>query len=132
MENMDIALVLLLAGLVIVFVMLILLTLIIKGYSAIVRKALHKSQVMKTAEGEKKNEVTPVPAASKMAPAAMPAVQQGIPGEVVAAIAGAVDYLYGEGQAAVVGIQRAGGTRRRSNVRTIWGTAGLLENTRPF
>lgn len=59
--------------------------------------------------------------------AAAPSVQDGIPEEVVAAIAAAVYTLYGTAGHTITSIKRA---ERPS--RSAWATAGLLENTRPF
>jgi hypothetical protein len=63
----------------------------------------------------------------KSRPAAEPA--PGIPGEVVAAIAGAVAAMFGEG-AEVTSIRPAARIRRAG--RGEWSLAGLLDNTRPF
>lgn len=62
-------------------------------------------------------------------PKAAPAAS-GIPGEVVAAIAGAVAVVCGQG-AAITGIKPAV-RRGQAGGRAAWGMAGLLENTRPF
>lgn len=52
-----------------------------------------------------------------------------IPSEVVAAIAGAVAVVCGEG-ARVTGIRRI--SRGGEAGRNVWSLAGLLANTRPF
>ena len=52
-----------------------------------------------------------------------------IPGEVVAAIAGAVAVICGE-EAKVTGIRRI--SRGGEAERSAWSMAGLLANTRPF
>lgn len=72
----------------------------------------------------------PAPPAPAAPPAAKPApaVEPGIPGEVVAAIAAAVCCL--EDGAAIQSVRRlprAGALRRDA-----WGQAGLDQNTRPF
>lgn len=72
----------------------------------------------------------PAPPAPAAPPAAKPApaVEPGIPGEVVAAIAAAVCCL--EDGAAIQSVRRlprAGALRRDA-----WGQAGLAQNTRPF
>jgi len=55
------------------------------------------------------------------------AAQNGIPEEVVAAIAAAVYTLYGTAGHTITSIKRA-----ERPARSVWATAGLLENTRPF
>ena len=106
----------LLTGLVVVFAALIVLTFIIKGYGAAVTAVLN---------GKKKNVAEK--AAAKPAPApSAPAVSDGIPGEVIAAIAAAVDYTFGSGTHVVRSV------RRVPQNRSAWGSAGLVENTRPF
>ena len=70
-----------------------------------------------------------VHSAAIAAPAPAPAVEAGIPGEVVAAISAAIFSLEG-GQAVVREIRRiptAGGSRRGA-----WGDAGVIQSTRPF
>ena len=70
----------------------------------------------------------PVAAPAAPAPAPAPAVQEGISGEVVAAIAAAVAMMAPEGKRyAVKSISRkdAGG-------RSAWAAAGIADNTRPF
>ena len=128
-ENLNMSVIVLLTGLVVVFAALIVLTFIIKGYGAAVTAVLN---------GKKKNvaekaAAKPAPApkaapAVKAAPAApsAPAVSDGIPGEVIAAIAAAVDYTFGSGTHVVRSV------RRVPQNRSAWGSAGLVENTRPF
>ncbi|MGN0976262.1 MAG: OadG family transporter subunit [Gemmiger sp.] len=74
----------------------------------------------------------PAQAAAKPAatPAAAPAPRQenGIPGEVIAAIAAAVAYITG-GTGKVKSVRRAAAKGSR---RGAWGDAGVSENTRPF
>ena len=106
-ENMNLALIILVTGLVVVFVALIALIVVIKAYGSLVSSMTGKKQ-------ETKKETKPIP------------VQEGIPGEVVAAIAAAVDYLYGSGTHVVRSV------RRVPQNRSSWGAAGLIENTRPF
>lgn len=68
---------------------------------------------------------------------AQPVVQEGIPGAVVAAIAGAVWAVYGQGASSIREIRReetaaAPVGRCAHPVRSAWAAAGLLESTRPF
>ena len=68
-------------------------------------------------------------AAAPVSPAPSPAVEAGIPGEVVAAISAAIFSLEG-GNAVVREIRRvpqSGGSRRGA-----WGDAGVIQSTRPF
>lgn len=67
----------------------------------------------------------PAPAA---APAA-PAVEGGIPGEIIAAISAAVYCTEGE-NVTVRGIRRL--PQPGKSRRGVWGDAGVLQNTRPF
>ena len=124
-QKVQIALTVLLTGLVVVFVMLIFLTYIIKGYGAIV------SSIEGKIGGNKKAQASPAPinsaSAKNSAALAAPAVQAGISDEVVAAISAAVYMMYGTSTSTVIGIHRAA----QSN-RSAWGMAGMLENTRPF
>ena len=95
---MEMALNLLLAGIVIVFFVLVLLIFIIKIYSAIVQAAQNGSQKRKDA----------------------------IPGEVIAAIAAAVDAMYDK-PVKIKSVRRS-----RANSGSSWRNAGLFENTKPF
>lgn len=128
-ENLNMAVIVLLTGLVVVFAALIVLTFIIEGYGAAVTAVLN---------GKKKNvaekaaaKPAPAPKAAppvKAVPAvpSAPVVSDGIPGEVIAAIAAAVDYTFGSGTHVVRSV------RRVPQNRSAWGSAGLVENTRPF
>jgi len=122
-QKVQLSLIVMLTGLVIVFVMLVFLTYIIKGYGSIVRGIEEKTQ--------NKNAVQSAPKtfapAEKSAQVAVPTVQGGIPDEVVAAISAAVYTMYGTSVSTITSIRRA----TRPN-RSEWGMAGLLENTRPF
>lgn len=123
-QEAQIALVVLITGLVVVFAVLIVLTGIIKGYGSIVHGLGQKKKAGKTPEKEAPPALKPV---QNVASAPVPAVQAGIPGEVIAAISAAV-YMMDGGASTVKSIRRA---PQQSN-RSAWGMAGLLENTRPF
>ncbi len=124
-QKVQLSVIVTLTGLVVVFVMLIFLTNVIKGYGAIVRKIQGKTS--------NKNAVQAAPLAKtftpaeKSAPVASPAIQEGISEEVVAAISAAVYTMYGTSVNTITTIRRA----TRPN-RSEWGMAGLLRNTRPF
>lgn len=124
------SLIVLITGLVVVFAMLILLTLIIKLYGSAIHN-MHNGgkNKKKTLEPEKKVEQPKVASIHKAQPlpSSKPAVEAGIPGEVVAAIAAAVACLEGEGTS-----YKLKSVRRAAAVRPVWGAAGLAENTRPF
>ena len=130
MNNMNLALTLLIAGFVIVFVVLILLIVIITLYGKIIQGAQKSSQQRK--EKKRKNlgiiqrpKSEPTPAAVSK-PAADTALNDEIPDEIIAVIAAAVDAVYGGKPHKVRAVRRAG------NVRSAWGSAGVIHNTRPF
>ncbi len=110
-------------GLVVVFVVLICLTYIIKGYGAIING-------IQTRHSKNNRPDVPAPeqkpAAADLAPSASPASEEGIPQEIAAAIAAAAVYCAGP-DAVVTHISRA-----PRQAGSAWRTAGLLENTRPF
>ena len=110
------------AGLGIVLVTLAVLIVVFKLFGNIVSKSQNKSK-KKAVEAQQK-EMQQV----STAPAAKPA-QQGISGEVVAAISAPVYALEGEG--AVI---RSITPKKQSpiGVRNPWAQAAVIENTRPF
>ena len=88
------------------------------------RKAKKNPPAGKTAPAQT---VKPAPKAAA-APKAAPAAENGIPGEVIAAIAAAVAFVTGgKGKVKSVCRAQANGSRRGA-----WGDAGVHENTRPF
>ena len=110
----------LLTGLVVVFAMLIFLTIVIKIYGSVIYNTTKKRRE----SNKPKVEAAPTPAP---APAPAPIeVEEGISGEVVAAIA-AVYMTYGVSASRIRSVKRAA-----ANPRSLWGEAGRLENTRPF
>lgn len=117
-QKVQLSIIILLTGLVIVFVMLIFLTYIIKGYSAVIKNI------------QKNDKTNPIPNAAPVVQslsAPVPSVEAGIPEETIAAIAAAVYSLYGPSAGKITSIRRAVCPRQSS-----WKMAGLLENTRPF
>ena len=123
---MEMALNLLLAGIVIVFFVLVLLIFIIKIYSAIVQAAQNGSQKRKDAKkaAEKKPELIKAePQVSTAQPTATD--NEAIP-EVIAAIAAAVDAMYDK-PVKIKSVRRS-----RANSGSSWRNAGLFENTKPF
>lgn len=117
-----------LTGILVVFFALFLLILIF-GIFGLSDKAKKKA-----AAAAKQQTVAPkapaqaaAPNAVKFTPAA-PAVSDGIPGEVIAAIAAAVAYMEDGKSYTVRSVRRAPQTQGRP----AWSTAAILENTRPF
>ncbi len=128
MENLQLALTLLLAGFVIVFIVLILLIFIITLYGKIIQSAQHTVENKKNKQQVQKNKI--ISAAEKPAIQASvsdePENSDEIPEEIVAVIAAAVDALYGTKPHKIKSVKRS------RSVRSAWGNAGLAENTKPF
>ena len=118
----QLSLVVLITGLVVVFAVLICLTVIVKGFGT----ALHSLEA-KLEHGNRPQAPSSQPATVVPAAEAVPVqtVEDGIPGEVVAAIAAAVFCMFPEGKVTSV-------KRSQCPARSAWSTAGLMENTRPF
>lgn len=114
-QKIQLSIIVLLTGLVIVFIVLIFLTYLIKGYGSVLR-------AMQSDSNERK---ASMPAA--VGTTVHPSVQTGISEETVAAIAAAVYVLYGVSAERITGIRRS-----TQPSRSAWGMAGLLESTRPF
>ena len=114
------SLTILLTGLVVVFAVLIFLILIINVYGNIIYKVTQKRH-----KGKDKTEDVRAPVS---APEPAPIeVEEGIPGEVVAAISAAVYMTCGDSAPVIRSVKRAA-----TNPRSLWGEAGRQENTRPF
>lgn len=115
-----------LTGFVVVFAVLLLLIGVIKLYSMIIGKAQNAVDHRKRRQKEPVKAVK-TPPESEPKPSAAPVVQDdGIPEEVVAVIAAAVETMYGKpGRARIKSIKRVGG-------RSAWANAGVRDNTRPF
>lgn len=123
MGDMGQALNILVTGLVVVFAVLIILIAIIKLYGTIVYNAQNKKK-----GGGKKADLAKTPVPKPVAPVkAPPAVEEGIPGEVIAVIAAAVASM-GDGTV-TYSLKRV---KRSTGIRPVWSTAGLMDNTRPF
>ena len=124
-ERVTTSLTILLTGFVVVFLVLILLIGLIKLYGIIVTKGLEYAEAKKA-----EKEATKAKTAEKIeeVTASDTSVTQsnnGIPEEVVAVIA-AVDAMYGQGAVKVKSIKKV------PQSRPVWGTAGIMDNTRPF
>lgn len=131
-ERVTTSLTILLTGFIVVFLVLILLIGLIKLYGTIVTKLLEVSEAKKaekeqalsnsTKETEDTTKLTPV--ASSQVSATQD--NNGIPEEIIAVIAAAVDAMYGQGAVKVKSIKKV------PQSRPVWGTAGIMDNTRPF
>lgn len=134
------------AGIVVVMAVLILMIAVFQGFGTAVsktearaKKRAMKKQADKLEETDmisfkkNKNKENSAPVKAAVAPA--PVVEQGISGEVVAAIAAAVAVSEGEG-AVIQSISAAPVKRalRKVNVsgRNPWAQAAVADNTRPF
>lgn len=119
----------LLTGLVVVFLVLILLTLLIKGYGSAIHHMTNGKKGGKGKAEKSVNEIKPAnnSVAKAIASAPVPAAS-GIPQEIVAVIAAAVACMDGGASYSVKSIKKAAPAASRN----AWNMAGLLENTRPF
>ena len=117
------------AGITIVLGVLLLLILVFYLFGFIVQKleAISKARAQKKASKAQADAPTPVQAPAPIKPSApAPKVEQGISGEVVAAIAAAV--VASEGPQAVIR------SIKKKNVggRNPWAQAANIDNTKPF
>ena len=120
----------LVTGMLVVFLVLILLTIIIKIYGAII----HNTGNGKSGNTVKsKPEVKEIKPADTKSPVIKAAVSEsaagGIPQEIVAVIAAAVASMENGASYTVRSIKKS---VTPASVRNAWSMAGLLENTRPF
>ncbi|MCI9272911.1 MAG: OadG family protein [Clostridiales bacterium] len=114
-----------LTGLLVVFCILIILTFVILGYGTLVYRIQNRKK--SSPKSPEIREDKPQAAQPTVIPAA-PAQEEGISGEIIAAIAAAVAVM-GEGTGTSYSIRSV---KRSSGSRPVWSTAGLMENTRPF
>lgn len=108
-----------LAGLLIVFVVLVLLVGLFYLFGRVFSGKPKKEKV-KVVKNENSKKTAPLPPPA-------PVVEQGISGEVVAAIAAAIACCEGSGQYVIKSIRR-----QHTTGRPAWASAGIAENTRPF
>lgn len=115
------------AGITIVLGTLLLLILVFKLFGSVMEKTAGKSK-KKAKSSEPVQNSKPVPTAPAAAPA--PVVEQGISGEVVAAISAAVCTVEGSGST-ITSIKTV---RKQSPItgRNPWSQAAVIDNTRPF
>ncbi|QNK41445.1 OadG family protein [Caproicibacter fermentans] len=129
-QEVQISLTVLITGLVVVFLMLIFLTLVIKGYGKAVNSLQSKlNQRPRESMPVPKPEPVPAAAPAPSEPAAeeAPAAEEGISEEILAVLAAAAYSMIPGG--VVTSVRRAA---VQSRAKSSWGMAGLLENTRPF
>lgn len=127
MGNMMQAFILLLAGFLVVFTVLVLLIVIVTLYSKIIR--------LTQDAGKKRKELTHEEAVETFEPkrelrsltrADIEEEDDEIPGEIIAVIAAAVDAVYGEKPHKIRSV------KRERPARSAWSRAGAMQNTRPF
>lgn len=125
MQNMNLAMVVLIAGLIIVFVMLILLTLIIKLYGTIIYKKQVASKTKKT-EKSNSNVVN-----TTSVPSVAPNFDD-LSDEIVAVISAAVASL-GAANSKYYAIKSIKQSLNPATLnRSEWSMAGKFQNTKPF
>lgn len=127
-ERLMLALTLLMAGFIIVFFVLVLLIVIITIYGKIIRTVQGASQKHK--EQKERVVVSAKTEEKPSEPVFFGDSDDGgeeIPGEIIAAIAAAVDAVYGKSAHG-----RIRSVKRSRSPRSAWGSAGLIDNTRPF
>lgn len=130
-QKMQISLIVLFTGLVVVFLMLIALTLIIKGYGSAVHSISKRYSERHTGRpsGDAPSGEAEAPEVETRQDTELPAVSMGdIPAETIAAISAAVYCTMPGGR--ITSLKRA--VRKENPSGTAWGMAGRLWNTRPF
>ena len=131
MENLMLALTLLIAGFVVVFLVLVLLIFIITLYGKLIQKAQKSSLNRKERKRQQMIQQTrqnqsPEPVHPAVSTEAADTAEDEIPGEIIAVIAAAVDALYGSRPHRIQSVKRSGRTR------SAWGNAGIVQNTGTF
>lgn len=132
LENLKVGLIILLTGIVVVFAVLILLIVVIKLYSSIVYNAQNKknkkdeNKTEKAETDSKPVELAVKPESKSVSVENAPPSDGTIPGEIVAAIAAAVEVIFGQGAVSIKSVKKT------SKRRSAWKSAGVAENTRSF
>lgn len=113
-----------LTGFAVVFSVLILLIIIIKIYGTIVYNAQNRSN-----EKKKKSQQASVVEPPVIQPIIKnePAVNDGVPEEIIAVISAAVATMYGSKERVKIK-----SIKKSSGGRSAWANAGIIDNTRPF
>lgn len=126
-ENLKLGFIILLTGIVVVFAVLVLLIGVIKLYSTIVYNAQNKGNKKdKKVEKLPSAEVEPVLEVVQKTEPVEEEDDASIPGEVIAAIAAAVEVIFGQGTVKIKSLKKS------SKRRSAWKSAGIAENTRSF
>ncbi|WP_262397220.1 OadG family protein [Zongyangia hominis] len=120
----NLALSVILSGIVIVFLALVILIAAVLIVGKIMTSIQGGDKKPKAPKTEKKAEEAK-PAAS--APQAAMKVERGIPGEVVAAISAAVASIMGSSSNFTIR-----SVKRAREARPVWSLAGMMKNTKPF
>lgn len=132
MGNMKLGLIILLTGIVVVFSVLVLLIIIIKVYSTVVSNAQNSIEAKRVEKQAVKEAAVKEEAPAPVVETAAEKEDDGtIPGEIIAAIAAAVEVIFGEGAVTVTSVRKAK-VQRTSKRRSAWKAAGMAENTRAF
>lgn len=123
-EKVITSLTVLITGFVVVFVVLLLLIGLVKLYGIIVTSIVANIEKNKEKKfAETKEETVEVKSETTELVDSIQAVDDG---ELIAVIAAAVDAMYGKGAVKVKSIKKV------PQSRPVWGTAGIIDNTKPF
>ena len=127
MGDMMQAFILLLAGFLVVFTVLVLLIVIVTLYSKIIRLIQDAGKKRKELTHEEAVETSePKRELRSLTRADIEEEDDEIPGEIIAVIAAAVDAVYGEKPHKIRSV------KRERPARSAWSRAGAMQNTRPF
>lgn len=122
MEKFQLAMTVLLTGLVIVFLVLFILIVVIKLYGSVVYNMQNRKEQRKASVEVQNNKAN---SSVQLEPAE--AYEDGeIDDEIIAVIAAAVNSMYSTKAHVIRSVKRV------KNERSAWSTAGLIECTRPF
>lgn len=128
-RSLGFTLTVVIAGIGIVLFTLIVLIGVFYAFGTVVSKT--QAAAKKKADQKRQEQLPPAPAPKapqiSKAPAPAPAVEQGISGEVVAAISAAVYSMEG-GTATIKSITR----KNPITARNPWAQSAVIDNTRPF
>lgn len=130
MENLSVweqSGVVIIAGLLIVFIGLILLILVIWLMGTIAKAVQNRGAKPAPPAPPAPKKDAPAPAAPKAQPLQAETLEPGISGEIIAVIAAAIEAMTGK-PARIKSVKRAA----RPAGRSVWANAGIAENTRPF
>ena len=122
MEEMNLALTVLLSGLIVVFLALIALIFIIKGSGKIIGK--FEENINST----KKDNISDTNNKSVITEYIEDDINNDVPEEIIAVISAAIYSIYGYKQK-IHSVKRV---KKSSSNRPIWGSVGVINNTRPF